>query len=126
MCIIFKREIPRTKKWYYKSFIRKDDNNLYTSVVEMPIKENTAIWQKAKWNVRSKIKNLSRTALRVKHLGKLSVYNYAKDAKQDSKWYDEEVWRVEVRDKTVLEGIYDLSDTKATLVNEIRLDKKLN
>lgn len=126
MCITYKEEKVRTKKWYYKAFIRKN-GKLYTSVVEMPIKEDTTVWQKAKWSLREKVKNLARTNLRVKHLGKLSVYNFAKDARDDSKYYYfEEIWRVEVRDKTVLEGIYDYSDTLATLVNEIRLDKKVS
>jgi len=124
MCITYKKEKKRTKKWYYKSFIRKN-GKLFTCVVEMPIVEDTAIWQKAKWNVRSKIKNIARTTIRAKHLGKLSVYNYVRDARNE-KFDGEEIWRVEVRDLNVLEGIYDYRNSKASLVNEIRLDKKLS
>ena len=97
---------------------------LYTCVVEMPIKDDITIWQKAKWNTKEKVKNIARTTLRTKHLGKLSVYNFSKDARADM-IDEEELWRVEVKDDVVLEGTYDYSYCTATLVNEIRLDKRL-
>ena len=124
MCVTYKKEIKRIKKWYYKTFLRKN-GKLYTCVVEMPMKDDTTKWQKAKWSTKNKIKNLARTNLRVKHLGKLSVYNYIKDARADMIDEHEELWRVEVKDDVVLEGEYDYSNCKATLVNEIRLDKKI-
>lgn len=128
MCITYKKEKKRTKKWYYKVLWRQKDNTLTSNIVDMPLDEDTSIWQKPLWFKREEVKNLARTNLKkicVKHLGRFSVYNFSMDARKAACCDEEEVWRVEVRDDVVLEGRYGFDGAAATLVSELRLDKRV-
>jgi len=125
MCLLGIKESKVKRRFGYKVFDKGTTEEIFTCVAHQPIKKSTKKWQGACWKTIKEVRTLSHIEIRfenVIHLNKISVFLHKKEA-IGSYCSNRQVWKVELKYKTLLVGEWEGDD--CALVDKIRLVERI-